>query len=938
VSVVRPVPESPLVGRDREAAYLRGLLSDTAAGSGGCAVVTGPAGIGKTRLLAEAERQARLLGLAVGSGRATELDRAAPLATLMSALLNVEPQPVDLSALKDHQGDRLWYVERVGDVLEEYVSRRPLLIVVDDLHWIDELSALALRILVPRLASSPLRWLLARRPAAPHRSPDHAVDWLLDEGARHIELAGLDEDSVQSLCANVLGARVDATVLALAARGRGNPFLLEQYLGALRATGQILVSDGVASVIGDDLPSSFLSAVDQRLRGLSTGARRLLQAGSIFGRPFTVHEAARLLDLRLAELIPAAEEAVSVGVLVEQGSALVFLHDLMRQAIYNHMSGPVRAAMHREVADLLRAAGRPAAEIAEHLMLVGSVGDRAAAAVLRGAAAEVAGRAPGAAADMALRALAMMDAQDEERPRVSAETVGLLASSGRLVEARELGEAVLSGGADALTEATLLLGLAEALKHAGQNRTAVEYAQRALARPSLPPAVRASLSAIEAHALLYLDDMPGADRAGAEADRLGLETGEHAAAAFGSTARSVVARADGRLGDALAHAEHAVTVADRAGGAALHRHPRIWLGGALAALDRLDDAERAYTAGRQEAERLGTAWSQPLWHFYNASLSSARGRLDEAVAEAEAGVQIAEQLTALQLCVPLLGLLTRLAVARDQPALAREHLQRMQRLLAQGITAAPEDVTWSIATFHFADQQPAAAMSALAETFASLPDRLLLLSNDPGAAPELVRIALEARAPVMARAVAAAAARIAGRNPAVVSLAAAAAQAEGLTRRDRAALNRAVELFRDSPRPLARVSAMEDAAVAEQEAGNRSRAIVLLQEAVDEAATCGAQRAVARMRKRLRGLGVRVSTPVISGPGQEVALPGLTATELAIANLVAQGLTNKQIAEKLNRSHHTVDSHLRSIFAKLNVNSRVGLAGVMLRTEQPPAD
>jgi DNA-binding CsgD family transcriptional regulator len=92
------------------------------------------------------------------------------------------------------------------------------------------------------------------------------------------------------------------------------------------------------------------------------------------------------------------------------------------------------------------------------------------------------------------------------------------------------------------------------------------------------------------------------------------------------------------------------------------------------------------------------------------------------------------------------------------------------------------------------------------------------------------------------------------------------------------------------------------------------------------------------MRKRLRGLGVRVSTTVISEPGQEAALPGLTATELAIANLVAQSLTNKQIAEKLNRSHHTVDSHLRSIFAKLNVNSRVGLAGAMLRTEQPPAD
>jgi tetratricopeptide (TPR) repeat protein len=131
-----------------------------------------------------------------------------------------------------------------------------------------------------------------------------------------------------------------------------------------------------------------------------------------------------------------------------------------------------------------------------------------------------------------VRALEVMGEHDDARPGVSAEAVGLLASAGRLVEARELGEAALRGGLDAATEATLLLGLAEALKHAGQNRTAVEYVQRALSsdpdrdsgRDSVPEAIQARLHAIEAHALLYIDDLPGADRAGAQAHRLGTET------------------------------------------------------------------------------------------------------------------------------------------------------------------------------------------------------------------------------------------------------------------------------------------------------------------------------------------------------------------------------------------------------------------------------
>ncbi|WP_345540281.1 helix-turn-helix transcriptional regulator [Phytohabitans rumicis] len=917
-----------LVGRDIELARLRDVLRATAGGTGGCLVITGPPGIGKTRLLAEMIRHGSAAGLAVASGQAIELDRVAPLKTVVSALREARPRPVDLSGLREHQGDRLWYVERIGEALEEYAAAGPLLVVVDDAHWTDEFSALALRVLVPRLSSSPVRWVLARRPAATPSPAHEAIDWLVREGAEQLSLAPLDEAAVGALCSNVLGAEADATVLALAAEGHGNPFLLEQYFTALQAAGQILVAEGVASVVGADLPADFRAAAIERLYGLSPQAIRLLQAGSVFGRPFTVHAAAQLWGLRAVELLTAVDEAVATGVLRARGATLTFAHDLLRQAIYDDLSGPVRAAMHGEAADVVRQAGGTPPEIAEHLLLDGQTGDDGAVQVLRAAAEEVADRAPSTAADLILRARDRLGDPDG-RLRLSVAAVGLLASAGRLPEARELGEAALRHGLDAETEATVLLGLAEALKHAGQNQVCVDYVRRALAGSPVPPAVRARLHAVEAHALLYVHDLPGAEQAGAEADRLGTAHDEPAASAFGSAARSVVAQAQGRLADAVAHARHAVQVADRAGGAALHRHPRIWLGGALTAVDRFAEAEEVIAVGRHEADELGTAWSQPLWAYYNASLATARGRLDDAVAEAEAGIRIAQQLSAWQLCLPLLGMLTRVAVARAQMPVAREHLRAMQRLLDEGITSAPEDVGWSFAVFQAADGQPEAALATLEEIHHALPGRLLLFANDPGAAADLVRVALRAKEPAVAGAAVDAARALAELNPAVPSLPAAAAHAEGLLKRDAVALRDAVDRYRATPRTLARISAMEDLAVVEHDAGHRSGAVELLEDAVAEATTCGARRAVERMERRLRRFGVR--SRVKSSPGGAPATPlgGLTATELAITRMVAQGMSNREIAEKRGCSPHTVDSHLRNIFQKVGVNSRVALTNAL---------
>jgi DNA-binding CsgD family transcriptional regulator len=931
MSVGSPIPPPPLFGRTAEQDALRDALAATRTGTGGSLVLTGPAGIGKSRLVRFALEHARTLGIPVASGRATELDRVAPLTTLTAALQTAQPDAIDLSGIKDHDESQFWFIDRLGEALEAYTAKTPLLLAIDDAQWADEFSALALRVLVPALASSPLRWLLARR-GVPTQSPGQAaIDWLISEGTDELRLCPLDGASMQQLCTHVLQATADDSILALTTRAQGNPFLLEQLLLAMSSADQIRTTGGIATVTGSELPAGFVAAVDQRLRGLSPPARTLLASGSLFGRPFSVHAAAQLAGVPATDLFAAAREVLAAEILVAADDRLIFVHELLRKAIYDHIPAPIRAAMHRDAAGVVRSEGCSAVEIAEHLVRSGSTGDREAVRTLRTAAAEVSARAPGTAADLIMRALGMLGEHDETRSQLAADAVGPLALAGRLTEAREVGEAALQGNLDPATEATTLLGLAEALKHAGQNEATVSYADRALARPGVPDRTRAGLHAIAAHALLWGDDLGRADAAGAAADRIGMECGEFSAAVFGRTARSVVAKAQGHLDLALTHAEQAVALADDQAGPALHRHPRIWLGAALSAVDRLDEAVTALSVGRQEAERLGTAWSVPLWHFYLASSLLALGDLDSATAEAEAGQAVAAGLTAVQMSMPLLGLLTRVAVIRDQRPLARKHLRSMQALIDEGVTAAPEDLAWSLATMHESEQKPDAAVAALSVLYDQLPDRLLLLTTDPNCAALMVRTARATGDLDRATAAADAAQILADRNPTVRGLAGMAAHARGLLTGDIDALRTAVESYRDSPRRLDRAQALEDGAQAERDAGDRPRAVELLETALDLYRACGANRATKRTERNLRTLGVRGPARTFAAGGSTIA--GLTAAELAVARRVGEGLTNRQVGEELFISHHTVDSHLRKAFQKLGVNSRVELSRLMARYE-----
>jgi DNA-binding CsgD family transcriptional regulator len=188
----------------------------------------------------------------------------------------------------------------------------------------------------------------------------------------------------------------------------------------------------------------------------------------------------------------------------------------------------------------------------------------------------------------------------------------------------------------------------------------------------------------------------------------------------------------------------------------------------------------------------------------------------------------------------------------------------------------------------------------------------------------LVRIAMAAGDGQLATCAVATAQERLRLNPAVASIAGTAAHAEGLVTGDADHLALAVKCFEEGPRPLALASALEDAGKVLAGRGDREEGVALLGQALELYFRAGASWDAARLRRRLRALGVRRRLAGTVPPRN--GWSGLTESELHVARLVAQGLTNRETAERLFLSQHTVSNHLRHAFAKLDVTSRVELA------------
>jgi DNA-binding CsgD family transcriptional regulator len=585
-------PRPALHGRDLALRALDRRLDALADGRGGVVLVQGPPGAGRTRVLDHAQERAERAGLRVRRGAGDPATRAMPLAPLLDALLRGPDPVLDARALRGIAAlddGRFWLVRELEERLERAALGAANVIALDDVQWADDLTLLALRTLPTRLSAHAVLWLLAV-PSGDAAVPPAAL--LRADGAETLELAALDRAAVAALARDVLGAVPDDAVVDLACAVDRRPALLVALLRGLREEGLVRVADGRAELLGRRLPARLRDAVAARVAQLSEPAQEAVRTASALGRRCTPEQLAVLLGRTTPGLVAPLREALAAELLVEQGDALAFRHDLVREAVDAGLPASIRRALRRQTGgpeaparwpdgwtacagrlpdvraaaervlatvDALGPGAAGAAAAASHVLACVALrtGDRAALRAAAGTAAAMRTDASVTVRHRGAWLAALLADADGDTPRVLQlldETLGVLATPA-LSTLQDPGELLV------------LLRLVLRTGHLGHAETVVREAER---RAALAPGL--ALLATHARGLLERDPAALRASAGALADRLGplarADVLEDVALAVATEDRD----------EAVAHLDTALALHDAAGAtrdaARVRRHLR----------------------------------------------------------------------------------------------------------------------------------------------------------------------------------------------------------------------------------------------------------------------------------------------------------------------------------------------------------------------------
>jgi DNA-binding CsgD family transcriptional regulator len=899
-----------LLERDAELAVLAQVARDAR----GAVLVEGPPGIGKSALLRAAAAQ--VAGASVLTARGTELEVDLAFGAVRQLLGPAVHRLDDAAAREALAGPAALAAVALGlrahDVAgtladplyglfwltANLAERAPLVLVVDDLHWLDAESDRYVAYLAARLDDLPVALLAGARPGEPGGAAA-ALEALRDVAA---------VVQPQPLSREASGAVVgDAARAAEARRATGgNPLLLIELARELRhAPGDVAIDELSAHGVG--------RSVLRRVRRISPAAAALAGAVSLFPSGATLADAASAAELDAADAAAAADGLVDAQVLAPIEGRLEFLHPLMRRAVHDEMPSFARRAGHARAARALIARGAGAEEVAAHLLAGEPAADPESVRVLRAAAdAALAAVAPRAAVryleraltegiqDLALRQRTLLDLARLQR------RIGVAAAQ---VTAQRSFEC--AAGPEARVAAGLELALSGfiACDHATVLATA-----RALESADLSPDERLLLDMVVAESAWALQDIDLFDRL-----INGVPPGLP-----GTTAAQ-----------RLAIVQCAVTSLLRG-----------------APVDRTVDAlTRAVGRGADEALALGTDIGDPLsWlvmcEAFEEAQALAEQRLEAAAETGDEALFAAAQRTLAWIAADRGQLRASLEATRAglkvaQLAAHYRHYLGLNGIVALIRTGAWDQATADIAAYEAEDlpeflrPMPAVRRSELlveqgrlAEALPAL-ERLLHDQRKLTAHPNVL-----VQLPDYVRALAAAgrrdealelldeqislAERIGGRGALGWRL-----LARGQITGDLDDLRRALEVLRQTQYGWHLAMAQLELGAALRRDGQRVRAREHLRAALDYATREQAAPLGARAREELGLTGARPRRAVLSG------VESLTPGELRIARLAADGLANKEIAQRLFLTVKTIEMTLSRAYRKLDIQSRRDLPAAL---------
>ena len=756
-------------------------------------------------------------------------------------------------------------------------------------------------------------------------------------GGGILTLRGLTEQAVAELVAEAVAAVPGPGLLAGISGAAGNPLFVTELLGALAQEGAIETAGGRAEVAEVTLPPTLRLTILRRLSFLPEDTLQALRAASILGSSFTVTELSVTMARPALELSVALAEGIAGRVLEEYGAVIRFRHDLIRDAIYEDLPLSVRRGLHREAGRRLARTGAPALQVAEQLARGAGQGDAEAIGWLTRAAREAAARSPDVAADLLARAAGLMAPADPGRDRLLAERASSLMLSGRIADAQAACRSLLDRDLDPQVDGPVRICLGRALLAQGQVRDALRELEQAGSSPALSGAERAAAWAWAGFARMSLGDLDGAAASAEQAHSAAASAADHLTVSIAMTTLARVSESRGHLRDALQITDEAMHLADESPRRLGHRYPiRATRGHILIELDRPEEARSALGAGMRISEEIGVRWPLLLYQGFLALERFITGEWDDAIAELEASFELADEIGTTRSMFAH-GILSLISLHRNDLSRAEEAAAAAARDLARwGPGYRMTWAAWPRALIQEAGGEPGQALATMTGAWDTCA-RLGFALDYPAVGADLVRLALAAGDMGRARDVSAAVTEVAAGNE-VPWMTGAALHCRGLIEDDAEILQAAAVACAGGSRPLQLALACEDAGAAFARQGRLDRARPLLDQALGIYERLGAARDLARAEAMLRKAGIRRGRRGTRSRPQ-TGWASLTPAEHAVAGLVAEGLTNPQIGERLYISHRTVQTHLAHMFAKLDIATRAQLAADVTRHRgSDPAD